>query len=411
MIKRTLYLQKLQQLKDQRLIKVITGIRRCGKSTLLRLFRSELEKQGIKKRQIQSYNFEEEKHYDLTDWRKLHQEIEKKLIADKMNYIFLDEIQLVANFEKMIGSLFVKENIDLYITGSNAFLLSGELATLLTGRYISIHLLPFSFSEYRESFPDEQNEDRLFEKYLSESSFPEAVALTKAAPNLANNYLKDLYDTIVNRDIANRYEIRDKQGFARVVKYLFGQVGSSISARNIVNALNSSGDAAVAHTTIIRYLGYLSNSYLIYPVSRYDIKGKKLLTTNDKYYSVDLGLRNILLGSSPKSDIGHRLENIVYLELLRRNEGEIWIGKNEDKEVDFVVQKPGGERLYYQVAYQVNDRPDTLERELAPFRKIKDNYPKILLTMDLVSEEFEGIKKNNVVNWLLQTPNIENGVV
>ena len=406
MIKRTQYLLKLQQLKDQRLIKVITGIRRCGKSTLLRLFREELEQQGIKKRQIQSYNFEEEQNYDLTDWRKLHQEIEKKLIAGNMNYIFLDEIQLVADFQKMIGSLFVKENIDLYITGSNAFLLSGELATLLTGRYISIHLLPFSFSEYCESFSDEQNKDRLFEKYLSESSFPEAVNLARAAPNLTNNYLKDLYNTIVNKDIAYRYDIRNKQSFARVVKYLFGQIGSPISARNIMNALNSNKEETAAHTTIIRYLDHLSNSYLIYPVSRYDIKGKKLLTTSDKYYSVDLGLRNILLGSSQKSDIGHRLENVVYLELLHRGEGEIWVGKSEDKEVDFLVQKPGGERVYYQVAYQVNDKSATLERELAPFRKLKDNYPKILLTMDLVPEEFEGIRKKNVVNWLLEPPGL-----
>lgn len=403
MIKRTEYLHKLLQLKDQRLIKVVTGIRRAGKSTLMQLFSQELDKHGISQQQIQSYNFDEEKYYDLTDWRKLHQVIESKLIPDKMNYIFLDEIQQVENFERMVGSLFIKENVDIYITGSNAFLLSGELATLLTGRYISLHLLPFSFAEYIENFTDERNEDRLFEKYLSESSFPEAVKMVKKSPNLVNNYLKDLYDTIVNKDIAKRYEIRDKMGFSRVVKYLFSQICSSISARNIANALNSNKGEAVAHTTIIRYLDYLAKCYLIYPVSRYDIKGKKLLTTNDKYYAVDLGLRNILLGSSQQSDVGHRLENVVYLELLRRGDGEIFVGKSEDKEVDFVVQKPGGARVYYQVAYHINDQPETLERELSPFRKIKDNYPKILLTMDLVSEEFGGIIKINVVDWLLRT--------
>lgn len=406
MIIRQEYLNQLRLLKDQKVIKVITGIHRSGKSTLLELFREDLKKQNIAKEQIQFFNFEEEKNVDLRDWRKLHQTIEEKLIQNKMNYIFLDEIQKVDHFEELVNSLFVKKNVDLYITGSNAFLLSSELATLLTGRYISIHLLPFSFKEYTEMYPDETNYDRLFEKYLNSSSFPEVVRLSKVNEELANNYLKDLYNTIVNKDIAKRYSIRNEIDFERTIKFVFDSIGSPLSARNIANALKNES-INVFHGTIINYLQYLTKSYMIYPVNRYDIKGKKILITNDKYYVVDLGLRNLLLSDSPKSDIGHRLENVVYLELLRLNKGKIFVGKNEDSEVDFILQMPNGKRVYYQVAYQVNDRPETLKRELAPFFKIKDNYPKILLTMDLVPEEFEGIKKINIVNWLLDK-SIEN---
>ena len=406
MIIRQEYLNQLRLLKDQKVIKVITGIRRSGKSTLLELFRDDLKKQNIAKEQIQFFNFEEEKNVDLRDWRKLHQTIEEKLVQNKMNYIFLDEIQKVDHFEELVNSLFVKKNVDLYITGSNAFLLSSELATLLTGRYISIHLLPFSFKEYTEMYPDETNYDRLFEKYLNSSSFPEVVRLSKVNEELANNYLKDLYNTIVNKNIAKRYSIRNEIDFERTIKFVFDSIGSPLSARNIANALKNES-INVFHGTIINYLQYLTKSYTIYPVNRYDIKGKKILITNDKYYVVDLGLRNLLLSDSPKSDIGHRLENVVYLELLRLNKGKIFVGKNEDSEVDFILQMSNGKRVYYQVAYQVNDRPETLKRELAPFFKIKDNYPKILLTMDLVPEEFEGIKKINIVNWLLDK-SIEN---
>lgn len=406
MIIRQEYLNQLRLLKDQKVIKVITGIRRSGKSTLLELFRDDLKKQNIAKEQIQFFNFEEEKNVDLRDWRKLHQTIEEKLVQNKMNYIFLDEIQKVDHFEELVNSLFVKKNVDLYITGSNAFLLSSELATLLTGRYISIHLLPFSFKEYTEMYPDETNYDRLFEKYLNSSSFPEVVRLSKVNEELANNYLKDLYNTIVNKDIAKRYNIRNEIDFERTIKFVFDSIGSPLSARNIANTLKNES-INVFHGTIINYLQYLTKSYMIYPVNRYDIKRKKILITNDKYYVVDLGLRNLLLSDSPKSDIGHRLENVVYLELLRLNKGKIFVGKNEDSEVDFILQMPNGKRVYYQVAYQVNDRPETLKRELAPFFKIKDNYPKILLTMDLVPEEFEGIKKINIVNWLLDK-SIEN---
>ncbi|QQS20442.1 ATP-binding protein [Candidatus Saccharibacteria bacterium] len=402
MIKRQQYLQTLRQLKDQRLIKVITGIRRSGKSSLLQSFKEELIESSVAERQIQSINFEEAENVDLTDWLSLHNSIESKLVDGKMNYLFLDEIQIVDNFERVVNSLFVKSNVDIYMTGSNAFLLSSELATLLTGRYISIHVLPFSFAEYRLAMPDTRSNDRLLAQYLSSSAFPEAVTLSKTNPALSNRYLKDLYETIVNNDISNRYEVRDKDDFTRVVKFVFDSIGSPLSATSIAKALTNQ-DNKTYHATVIRYLKYLTKSYLIYPVSRYDVKGKKLLTTNDKYYVVDLGLREIMLGSSQVSDIGHRLENVVYLELLRRNEGEVWVGKTDDSEVDFIVQKPGGEREYYQVAYQINDNEKTLERELAPFKKINDNYPKYILTTDLINEEFLGIKKVNVVDWLLKT--------
>ena len=399
MIKHDYYLNQLKQLKDQKVIKVITGIRRSGKSTLLQLFRDELKAQGVKNAQIQALNFEEEQNVELRDWRHLHQQIESKLVPDKMNYIFLDEIQKVEHFEEAVDSLFVKENVDVYLTGSNAFLLSGELATLLTGRYVSIHMLPFSFAEYAQAFPEEDNEFRLFIQYLSSSSFPEAVNLSKIDQKLAQNYLKDLYDTIMNKDIATRYEIRNKTEFERITKFILSNIGNPTSARNIANAISNSSQ--LTHNTVIRYLEYLSESYLIYPVSRYDIKGKKILTTNDKYYAVDLGLRQLLLADKTDSDIGHRLENVVFLELLKRNEGQVLVGKADETEVDFIVQKPNGERVYYQVAYHT-DTPETLHRELAPFTKIRDNYPKVLLSLDLVPEEYSGIKKLNLVDWLME---------
>ena len=260
-------------------------------------------------------------------------------------------------------------------------------------------MLPFSFAEYRAAFPEEDNEYRLFTRYLNSSAFPEAVNISKLDGQLAQNYLADLFDTIVNKDISSRYDIRNQSDFINVVKYVFSTIGSPLSARNIENALKAH-NSSVVHNTIIKYLEYLAKSYLVYPVSRYDIKGKKLLTTNDKYYVVDLGLRNLLLSASVESDIGHRLENVVYLELLKRNAGQIMVGKADENEVDFVVQKPGGERIYYQVAYHT-DSPETLQRELTPLLNISDNYPKILLTLDLVPEELNGIHKINLIDWLL----------
>lgn len=399
MLIREKYLERLRQLQDQKVIKVITGVRRCGKSTILELFRDDLRQRGVKRAQIQAYNFEEEQNTHFENWQAVHRHIESKLIPTEMNYIFLDEVQVLPDFERMVSSLFTKENVDIYITGSNAFLLSGELATFLTGRYISTHVLPYSFAEYCQSFPDEPNVDRLFDHYLVESSFPEAVSLSQVNPELAREYVLDVYNTIVERDIMTRYNIRDKLVFNRVVKFLCDSVGSPVSAYNVSNALKSE-HIQVSDKTILQYFEYLTKSFLIYPASRYDIRGRRALSVNDKFYLVDLGLWNSLLGRTPHSDLGHRLENIVYLELLRRS-GRIYVGKHDVEEIDFVVDRVNGEREYFQVAYTVSE-PETLARELRPLQRIHDNFPKTIITRDTVTENFEGIKKVNVVDWLLE---------
>jgi predicted AAA+ superfamily ATPase len=400
MVIRENYLRQLRQLRDQKLIKVITGLRRTGKSTLFEQFRGELRSSGVKQKQIQSYNFEEIKNESLLDYKTLHDTIESKLVPDANNYIFLDEIQMVENFERTVDSLFVKENVDLYITGSNAYLLSGELATLLTGRFVSIHVLPFSFAEYRAAFPDEPNETKLFDQFISSSALPEAVNLFQTSPDFVNNYIADLFQTIMEKDIYPRHEIRNKANFTRVVKFMMNNIGKPVSSTNIAAALNRDQDIKINHNTIDRWLGYLADCFLLYPVSRYDIGGKKLLTSNDKYYAVDSGLRSMILSESLGADIGRKLENIVYLELLRRG-GQVWVGKNKDKEVDFVVQKSSGDREYYQVAYHIGDHHGTLERELSPLKRLSDNYPKYIISADFANSEFGGIQKINVVDWLL----------
>jgi predicted AAA+ superfamily ATPase len=402
LIRRENYLSKLRKLRDKNLIKVVTGMRRAGKSTLLELFREELLDGDVDKNQIQFINFEEAKNLDLTDWLKLHNHIESKLIPDKMNYIFLDEIQLVSNFERVVDSLFVKKNTDLYITGSNAFLLSGELATLLTGRYISTNILPLSFAEYAEAFP-ETNRTELFGQYLNGTAMPEAVMLSLDAPELVNNYLRDVFDTVLNKDIKKRYDIRDEANFYRVLQFLLDNVGSFVSTRSITDALNASvksGDTTISHHTVDTYISYLTDTFLLYKADRYDIKGKNLLKTQDKYYVVDLGFRAALVSGKVDADLGHKLENLVFLELKRRNIGDIWVGKIGEKEVDFVVQNPRGEREYYQVAWTAYDTA-TLERELAPYAKIRDNYPKYLITADLGNSVVDGVQKVNVADWLL----------
>lgn len=400
MIRREEYLNWLKSLQDKQLIKVITGVRRAGKSTLLELFRDELLSQKVKKSQIQFYNFEEEKNTDLRDWRKLHQYIEEKLIPTEMNYVFLDEVQKVEHFEEMAASLATKPNVDLYITGSNAFLLSGELATYLTGRYISLHILPLSFQEYSQLFPDEQNMERLFLQYMNTTAFPEAASILVDNPAAVDVYLQDLYDTILQKDICTRYEIRNTVVFNRIVKFLFDSVGSLVSATNIAAQLEKQG-TMISVPTVINYLNYLTKCYILYPANRFEIKGRRLLENNDKYYVVDLGLRQAILGSSISTDIGHRLENVVYLELVRRQNGKVFVGKQRDYEVDFVVQKYGGGLEYYQVAYQVAERPEVLERELKPLWSIQDNYQKMLITMDPMSGDIDGIRQVNVVDWLL----------
>ncbi len=407
MIKREIYLQKLRQLKDQNVIKVITGIRRCGKSTLLEAFKNELIESGVADRNIIFLNFEERENLHLTDWTALYDEIIKTVKTDRKHYVFLDEVQLVNDFEKLINSLFTKKHIDLYVTGSNAYLLSSELATLLTGRYIAINVQPYSFREYVLAYKEEKNTDRLFRQYINVSSFPEAVTLAQNLPdgkagdeNLANDYLQSIYDTVIIKDIAQRYKLRNVHNLHRVISFVFDSVGSYISPTNIAAELNKNSQKKISHNTIIKYLDFLVKSYILYPASRYDIKGKELLTTNGKYYLIDLGLRNITATNKYNTDLGHKLENVVYFELLRRG-GKVYAGKNNDKEIDFVVQKPNNEREYYQVAFTVNDEK-TYKREVSSFSNIKDHYPKYLLTLDFDNTSIDGIQKLNVIDWLLQ---------
>lgn len=399
MISRETYLQKLRELRDQKLIKVVTGIRRSGKSTLLEAFKNELIKSGVAKRNIVFLNFEERQNMHLINWTTLYDEIIKNIKSDKKYYVFLDEVQLVEDFEKLINSLFTKKNIDLYVTGSNAYLLSSELATLLTGRYIAINVQPYSFQEYTLAYSKEKNTDRLFRQYINTSCFPEAVTLSRINETLVNDYLQSIYETVVIKDIAQRYKLRNLHNLQRVISLIFDSVGSFISPTNIAATLNKNSKKTISHNTIIKYLEFLTNSYIIYSAPRYDIKGKELLTTNPKYYLVDLGLRNITTTNKYDSDLGRKLENVVYFELFRRG-GKVYAGKNNDKEIDFVVQKPNNEREYYQIAFTVNDEK-TFEREISAFRNIRDNYPKFLLTLDFDNTSIEGIQKINVIDWLL----------
>ncbi len=403
MITREIYLQKLRQLRDTNLIKVVTGVRRCGKSTLIQAFRSELIASGITPENIVFLNFEERENANFDNWKAVYDEILARTHAQNKSYIFLDEVQLIENFEKLVDSLFVNKNIDLYITGSNAFLLSSELASLLTGRYIAIHLHPFSFAEYALAFPDEKNTDRLFRQFINNSTFPEAVNLTITAPELVTDYLQSIYETVIEKDIIQRHKLRNNANLQRIIEFLFSSVGSLVSPTNIAEQLNRNSAKKISHNTVLKLISYLTKSYILYAVPRYDIKGKELLSTNEKYYMVDLGLKNITQTNKYDVDLGHKLENIVFLELHRRG-GKVFVGKYKEKEVDFIVQKANNMRAYYQVAYTVNDEK-TFEREISSFRNINDNYPKYLLTLDFDSTIIEGIQKINVIDWLLNTKN------
>ena len=394
-------MQKLRLLKDQHVIKVITGIRRCGKSTLLEAFKNELIAGGVENKSIVFLNFEERENLHLTEWTVLFDEITKKLPKTKRKqYIFLDEVQMVNGFERLINALFVKSNIDLYVTGSNAYLLSSELATFLSGRYVAINVQPYSFAEYLMAHKKEKNTDRLFRQYLNSSSFPEAVTLAQRDVSLVNDYLQSIYETVVIKDIAFRNKLRNLHNLHRVISFVFDSVGSYVSPTNIANSLNAINRKSISHNTIIKYLDFLTSSYIVYPVPRFDIKGKELLTTNHKYYMVDLGLKNIATTNKYETDLGRKLENVVFFELLRRG-GKVYAGKNVDKEIDFVVQKPNDEREYYQVAFTISDEK-TYQREISAFRNIRDNYPKYLLTMDFDNANIEGIQKINVIDWLLK---------
>lgn len=395
MIERKEYLEKLKAFKDKHIIKVITGIRRCGKSTLLELFKDYLRKEGIEDSQIISINFEDINYDNLTDYKELYMFLDKRLSTNKMNYIFLDEIQNVENFEKAVDSLFIKENVDLYITGSNAYLLSGELATFLSGRYIKIEMFPLSFKEYMQISNSISTSDA-FNEYLKFGSFPFIHELDKNETSI-KDYLNGIYSTVLLKDIAARKKIQNISTLESIVKFMMDNVGNITSTNKICNTLNSNGRSISIHT-VEDYVKALKDSYIIYEANRYDIKGKDYLKSLEKYYVVDIGLRNMLLNSK-ETNIGHLLENIVYLELLRRGY-KVSIGKINDEEVDFIASNMDN-LIYYQVCASVLSE-ETLKRELRPLDKITDHYPKYILTLDnLPTSSYNGIKRMNVIDWLL----------
>lgn len=399
MILRTSYLNQLIQLRDQDLIKVVTGIRRCGKSTLLQAFKQHLLSTGVAMEAIIFLNFEERENARFASWEEIYDHIVATLKSTEKRYVFLDEVQLVPHFEKLVDALYVKKDIDLYITGSNAYLLSSELSTLLSGRYIAINLHPFSFAEYVSAFPNENDKGRLFRQYMNGSCFPEAVTLSKVAPQQENTYLQSLYDTVVVKDIVQRNKLRKFDTLQQVLNFVYDSVGSVVSPNNIATTMRTNTKEPLSHNTILKYLRFFSESYLIYPVRLFNIKGKRLLTSNYKYYVVDLGLKNILNTNAPASDLGHKLENVIYFELLRRG-GVVYAGRTDNGEVDFVVQHHNGTRSYYQVAYTANDEK-TLKREISSLSNIRDSYPKYLLTLDYDTSNIDGIQRLNVIDWLL----------
>jgi predicted AAA+ superfamily ATPase len=392
------YIDELSQLKDKRIIKVLCGVRRCGKSTIMQMFRDFLIRGGIDGSQTLLMNFEDfENRKFLNDIDGLYNYIMGKLDLSKKNYVFLDEIQNVKEFERLVDGLFVKENIDVYITGSNAYLLSSELGTLLTGRYISIHILPFSFKEFLLTQKDISRTDLLFSQYLTNGSMPGIFELEKE--NIAN-YMNDVFESIVQKDVLVRNKWRNSEYFNKTTAFLFDVIGSEISIRKIANTLNSNG-AKISHNTIGNYINALTESYLFYKVKRYDLKGNTILSTQEKYYSVDLGFKKSVLGSKANTNLGHNLENIVFLELLRRKK-KIYIGKADNTEIDFVATSLGGDTEYIQVAYTAREE-STLTRELRPFEKIRDFNKRTLITMDVEPQiDFNGIKKVNVIDWLLE---------
>ena len=395
-IERKEYLKKLISWKDKQLIKIVTGVRRCGKSVLLQLYRNYLLTQGIEQRQIISINFEDLDFEELTDYRKLYQYLKKYLNDGEMTYIFLDEIQNVTDFPKVLDSLYIKENVDIYVTGSNAYMLSSEIATRISGRYVQIEMLPLSFREYMESTGSMNDRGIKYAEYLQNSSFPFTIEL-KNQPEEIGNYLEGIYNTIVVKDIVNRKKITDTMMLKSVLRFAFDNIGNPLSSKKIADTMTSDG-RKIDTKTVEKYLEAFCESYILYRAKRYNIKGKQYLKTQDKYYVVDIGMRYMLLGSR-QADAGHILENIVYLELLRRGY-DVYVGKIDSFEVDFVAQNKKG-ISYFQVALTVRDET-TRQRELRPLQMIHDHYPKIILSMDEEPEEqYAGIRRINARDWLL----------
>lgn len=398
LIQREQYLDFLRRHKDQDVIKVVSGVRRCGKSTLFELFKQELLDSGVKPNQIISINFEDLEFEPLQEYHALHEYIVERLIPETPMYVFLDEVQHVPQFEKVVGSLFIKPNVDIYITGSNAYFMSSDIATLLTGRYVQVEMLPLSFKEFHSAYSQQNLSDmEIYNLYIEHSSFPRLVYIED--DESIDEYLESILNTVVLKDIVTRLKITDVPLLLDIIKYLLANIGSLINPTKIANTLTSYG-RKTDNKTVEKYLQGLKDGLLIYEVDRFDVKGKALLQRNAKYYVVDSAFRKFLL-SRTDSDRGHILENIVYLELVRRGY-RVYVGQLQNGEIDFVAKKP--HRLeYYQVSYTVMEDA-TLRRELSSLEQLDDNYPKYLLTMDVLhkTDNHNGIEQKNVLDWLLE---------
>ena len=397
MIERKEYLDALRRWRDKHVIKVVTGIRRCGKSTLLELFQEELRKEGVSNEQIIAINFEDYANLALRDPMKLHSYILEHAVPEGTTYIFLDEIQNVHDFPPMIDSLFLRKNLDIYMTGSNAYMLSGELATSLSGRYVTIDMLPLSFAEYVAWTGGKDELSRKYREYLETSSFPYVTELDGDRKSI-EEYLSGIYHTVVLKDVLGRLKTADPMMLESILRFVYSSAGSPLSTKKIADTMASEGRKLDVRT-VEKYLTAFLDSYIVYQAKRFDIRGKQHLKTLEKYYAVDIGLRFFLLGRR-NLDTGHILENIVYLELLRRGY-EVSIGKMDDLEIDFVAVNAKGTE-YFQVAATVREEA-TLQRELRPLQKINDHYPKVILTLDDDPDaDYQGIRRINALQWLIQ---------
>lgn len=395
-LQRSEYLDKLIAFKDKNIIKIITGIRRCGKSTLMEIYQDYLRSIGVEEKQIISINFEDYDFRSLRDPGKLHAYVKEHMVPDKMTYVFLDEIQHVQDWQEVVDSFHIKKNLDIYITGSNAYLLSSEIATLISGRYVEIKMLPLSFMEFVTATNGQENLSKAYLQYIESSSFPYALVL-KDHPKELRDYLEGIYNTVVVKDLVARKKIPDVMMLESVARFVFDSIGSPMSTKKIADTMTSSG-RKIDVRTVEKYVDALMESFIVYQAKRYNVKGKQYLKTLEKYYVVDIGLRYMLLGSR-STDVGHILENIVYLELLRRGY-DVYVGKVDDLEVDFVAMDQ--KRItYYQVAASVRDE-NTLKRELASLQKINDHYQKVILTLDEDPEaDYDGIRRINALEWLM----------
>ena len=395
-INRKAYLDQLTQWREKEMIKVVTGVRRCGKSTLFSLYIDFLKSQGVSDEQIVCINLEDMDHADLLNDRSLHDYVRSRLLGDRWTYVFIDEVQNCADYERAVSSLFLREKTDIYLTGSNAHLLSGELATKLSGRFVEIKMLPFSFSEFSEAVEVSDPHER-FGLYMNMGGFPYAAGLIDQS-SAHGQYLEGIYNTVLVKDVLMRKTIGDSALLKSVVRFLADNAGNPVSAKKIADTLSSFGRPTHS-STVDHILSALTDAYLFYKVNRFDVKGKLHLKTECKYYICDTGLRNMILGTQGR-DIGRQIENIVYLELIRRGY-IVSIGKaGRSAEIDFVAVRDKNTE-YFQVSASVLDET-TLQREIRPFDQIEDHYPKYLLTLDKYESDHEGIRQKNLVTWLLE---------